>query len=93
MRRFPLVVAALLTIACTDNPTSPEQRLRIPDAGGRRQLTGVTWEKSSTGVDIIPIGQYNGQYTILVDINDNDLAVGWGYANTPAGFRERAIRW
>ncbi len=93
MRRSPLVAAALLALACSDNPVSPNQTLRLDDAGGRRQVTGVTWEKSTTGVDIVPIGQYNGQYTILVDINDRDLAVGWGYANTPEGFRERAISW
>ncbi len=93
MRRFPLVAAAFLALACSDNPISPERTLRVADAGGRRQVTGVTWEKSSTGVDIVAIGQYNGQSTILVDINDRDLAVGWGYANTPEGFRERAISW
>ncbi len=93
MRRFPLVAAAFLALACSDNPISPERALRLGDTGGRRQVTGVNWEKSSTGVDIVAIGQYNGQYTILVDINDHDLAVGWGYANTPEGFRERAISW
>lgn len=93
MRPFPLVAAALLALACSDNPISPERTLRLSDAGGRRQVTGVTWQKSSTGIDMVPIGQYNGQYTILVDINDHDLAVGWGYANTPEGFRERAISW
>jgi len=93
MRRFALLAAALLTLACTDNPTSPKQTPRLDDTGGRRQVTGVTWGKSSTGVDIVAIGQYNGQFTTLVDINDNGLAVGWGYANTPEGFRERAISW
>jgi uncharacterized membrane protein len=93
MRRSPLVAAALLALACSDNPISPDRALRVADAGGRRQVTGVTWEKSSTGVDIVPIGQYNGQYTVLVDINDHDLAVGWGYADSPEGFRERAISW
>jgi hypothetical protein len=93
MRRSPLVAAAFLALACSDNPISPDQTLRLVDAGGRRQVTGVTWEKSSTGVDIVPIGQYNGQYTVLVDINDHDLAVGWGYADSPEGFRERAISW
>lgn len=93
MRRFPLLVAAFLTVACTDIPTAPRQALRLNDTGGRRQLTGVTWEKSTTGVDVVAIGQYNGQYTILVDINDNSLAVGWGYADTPEGFRERALSW
>ncbi|HJQ52724.1 MAG TPA: hypothetical protein VJ825_02665 [Gemmatimonadaceae bacterium] len=93
MRRFPLVIAAFLPLACSDNPVSPEHTLRLGDVGGRRQVTGVNWEKSSTGVDVVAIGQYNGQYTILVDINDNDLAVGWGYADTPDGLRERAISW
>src|SRR5215212_7405856 len=91
MRRFPLLVAAFLALACRDNPISPEQTVRLGDAGVRRQVTGVTWGKSSTGVDIVAIGQYNGQYTTLVDINDRDLAVGWGYADSPEGFRERAI--
>jgi uncharacterized membrane protein len=93
MRRSPLVAAAFLALACSDNPISPERPLRVADVGGRRQVTGVNWEKSSTGVDIVAIGQYNGQYTILVDINDHDLAVGWGYADSPEGFRERAISW
>ena len=93
MRRFPLVAAAFLALACSDNPISPSRTLRLDDAGGRRQVTGVTWEKSSTGVDVVAIGQYNGQYTILVDINERDLAVGWGYADSPQGFRERAISW
>jgi len=93
MRRLPLLVAAFLTIACTDNPIAPKAAPRLADTGARRQLTSTTWEKSTTGVDILPIGQYNGQYTILVDINDNGLAVGWGYADTPEGPRERAISW
>jgi hypothetical protein len=93
MRRSPLVAAAFLALACSDNPNSPEQTLRLGDAGVRHQVTSVTWEKSSTGVDIVAIGQYNGQTTILVDINDHDLAVGWGYADSPEGFRERAISW
>jgi probable HAF family extracellular repeat protein len=93
MRRISLVVAAFLTIACTDNPIAPKAAPRLTDTGARRQLTSTTWEKSTTGVDILPIGQYNGQYTILVDINDNGLAVGWGYADTPEGPRERALSW
>lgn len=93
MRRFPFLVAAFLVVACTDNPTAPVRTLRLETTGGRRQITNVTWEKSTTGVDLIAIGQYNGQYTILVDINDNGLAVGWGYADTPEGPRERAISW
>jgi probable HAF family extracellular repeat protein len=93
MRRFPLFVVALLTIACTSDLIAPKQLPRLDTKGGRSQLTGVTWEKSTTGVDIVPIGLYNGQYTILIDINDNNLAVGWGYADTPEGPRERAISW
>ena len=93
MRRFPLVAAAFLALACSDNPISPNQTLRLADQGGRRQVTGVTWEKSSTGLDVVRIGRYNGQYTYLVDVNDRDLVVGWGYASTPEGFRERAISW
>ena len=93
MRRLPLVAVAFLALACSDNPISPEHTLRLHNTGGRHQVTGVTWEKSSTGVDIVAIGQYNGQYTTLVDINDHDLAVGWGYADSPEGFRERAISW
>ena len=93
MRRFPLVVSAFLVVACTDDPIAPRQTPTLDLAGGRRELTSVTWEKSTTGVDIIAIGQYNGLYTMLVDINDNGLAVGWGYADTPEGQRERAISW
>ena len=73
MRRFPLLVAAFLTIACTDDPIEPKHAPRLDDTGGRRQLTGVAWGKSTTGVNMVAIGQYNGQYTVLVDINDNDL--------------------
>jgi probable HAF family extracellular repeat protein len=94
MGRISLVVAAFLTIACTDNPVAPLRGApRLDKTGGRTQLTGVAWEKSTTGVDMVAIGQYNGQYTMLIDINDNGLAVGWGYANTPEGPRERAISW
>jgi probable HAF family extracellular repeat protein len=93
MRRFPLVVVALLTIACSNDLVAPKQAPRLDTKGGRSQVTGVAWEKSTTGVDIVPIGLYNGQYTILIDINDNALAVGWGYAETPEGFRERALSW
>lgn len=93
MRRFPLLVAASLTIACTDDPIGPNPGPRLDDTGGRRQLTGVAWEKSSTGVDMVAIGQYNGQYTILVDINDDGLAVGWGYVETSEGTYTRAISW
>ena len=93
MRRSSFLVAALLVIACTDSPTAPTRTLTLDPAGGRHQITNVTWQQSTTGVDMVAIGLYNGQYTILVDINDNDLAVGWGYANTPEGFRERAISW
>src|SRR5687767_2368225 len=93
MRRLPLLVAAFLTIACTDDPIAPRGAPKLADTGGRRQLTSVAWEKSTTGIDIVPIGLFNGQYTILIDINDNDLAVGWGYADTPEGPRERAISW
>jgi probable HAF family extracellular repeat protein len=93
MRRISILVAALLTIACTDNPIAPKAAPRLVGTGGRQQLTGVAWEKSTTGIDIVPIGLFNGQYTILIDINDNDLAVGWGYADTPEGPRERAISW
>lgn len=93
MRRFSLLVVALLTIACTNDLIAPRQAPRLDTSGGRRQLTGVTWEKSTTGVDIVAIGLYNGRYTTLIDINDNNLAVGWGYADTPEGPRERAISW
>jgi probable HAF family extracellular repeat protein len=93
MRRFPLFVVALLTIACNNDLIAPKQAPRLDPRRGRQQLTGVTWEKSTTGVDIVPIGLYNGQYTILIDINDNNLAVGWGYADTPDGPMERAISW
>jgi probable HAF family extracellular repeat protein len=93
MRRLSLLVAAFLTIACTDNPIEPKAAPRLNDTGGRRQLTSVAWEKSTTGIDMVAIGPYNGRYTILIDINDNDLAVGWGYADTPEGPRERAISW
>ena len=93
MRRISLAVSALLLAACTDNPVAPKQALRVDPSGGHRQITTVTWEKSSTGVDVLPIGLYNGQYTVLVDVNDNGLAVGWGYADTPEGPRERAISW
>ncbi|HJP87312.1 MAG TPA: hypothetical protein VJ852_15070 [Gemmatimonadaceae bacterium] len=91
MRRLSLVAAALLIAACTDSPVAPKQALRVDSSGGRRQITNVVWEKSSTGIDVLPIGQFNGQYTILVDINDNGLAVGWGY--TADGQEERAISW
>ena len=93
MRRLPLLVAAFLTIACTDDPIAPKGAPKLADTDGRRQLTSVAWEKSTTGIDIVPIGLFNGQYTILIDINDNGLAVGWGYADTPEGPRERAISW
>src|SRR6185436_4058358 len=93
MRRFAPFAIALLAIGCTDNPIAPKSAPRLDATGGRREVTGVTWEKSTTGIDIVPIGLYNGQYTILVDINDHDLAVGWGYANTSEGFRERALSW
>ena len=93
MRRLPLLVAAFFTIACASDPIAPKAAPRLNDTGVRRQLTGVTWEKSATGIDIVPIGLYNGQYTTLIDINDNGLAVGWGYADTPDGPMERAISW
>jgi hypothetical protein len=93
MRRLPLLVAAFLAIACTDDPIAPKAAPKLVDTSGRRQLTSVAWEKSTTGIDIVPIGLFNGQYTILIDINDNALAVGWGYAETPEGFRERALSW
>jgi probable HAF family extracellular repeat protein len=91
MRRVPLIASALLIVACTDNPIAPKQALRVDPSGGHRQITNAVWEKSSTGIDVVPIGQFNGQYTMLVDINDNGLAVGWGY--TPDGQSERAISW
>ena len=93
MRRLPLIASALLFAACTDNPVAPTPGLRVDASGGRHQITNVTWEKSTTGIDIVAIGLYNGQYTMLADINENGLAVGWGYANTPEGPRERAISW
>ncbi len=91
MRRVWLVASALLILACTESPVAPKQALRVDPSGGRRQITNVVWEKSSTGIDLLAIGQYNGQYTILVDVNDNGLAVGWGY--TADGQEERAISW
>lgn len=93
MRRLPLLLAAFLTVACTDDPIAPKAAPKLVDTGGRRQLTNVTWQKSTTGVDVVPIGQYNGQYTILVDINDNELAVGWGYAGPVESSHERALSW
>jgi probable HAF family extracellular repeat protein len=93
MRRISLVVAAFLTIACTDNPIEPKAAPKLADTGGRRQLTSTSWEKSSTGVDVVAIGQFNGQYTTLLDINDNGLAVGYSYADTPEGLREQALSW
>jgi probable HAF family extracellular repeat protein len=93
MRRLPLLVAAFLTIACTDNPIAPKAAPRLADTGARRQLTSTTWEKSSTGVDMVAIGQFNGQSTTLIDINDSGLAVGYAYADTPEGLRERAVSW
>jgi uncharacterized membrane protein len=93
MRRFLLLVVALLTVACTNDLIAPKQAPRLDAKGGRSQLTGVAWEKSTTGVDVVAIGLYNGQYTILVDINDNDLAVGWGYAGPGGSLGERALTW
>src|SRR4051812_17125988 len=91
MRRLALLLSALLVAACTDTPVSPDRTPTLERSGGRRQLTSTLWEKSTTGVDILPIGLFNDHYTILVDINDNGLAVGWGY--TPDGQNERAISW
>jgi uncharacterized membrane protein len=93
MRRFLSLVVALLTVACTNDLIAPKQAPRLDTKGGRSQVTGVAWEKSTTGVDIVPIGLYNGQYTILVDVNDNGLAVGWGYAGPAGSLGERAISW
>lgn len=87
MRRF--LPALLLLASCADAPVQPTQSLgRIEPL--LRSFSDVTWTTSTTGIEMVPIGQFNGDYTILVDINANGLAVGW--RNT-IGVGERAISW
>jgi uncharacterized membrane protein len=89
MRR--LAPALLLLASCTDAPLEPHATVLTPTGPvGRSFFSDVSWTRSTTGVDVIAVGQVNGAFTILVDINDNGVAVGWRNSMFDG---ERAIRW
>lgn len=89
--RFPLIALLLVaTSSCSDLPVGPQPASLAPSTAGRRSITDVEWTRSTTGVEMILIGQFNGDYTTLVDINDSEVAVGW---RNGAGVGERAIMW
>ena len=90
MRRLLAPVALLVTTSCADVPLEPQTARLASVTSSLRSITDVTWTKSTTGVDMIVVGQLNGAYTILVDINDNGVAVGWRNSMFDG---ERAIRW
>lgn len=88
MRRY--LPALLFLASCADAPVQPPLPPLARIASPQRSFTDLTWTRSTTGIEVIPIGQFNGDYTVLVDINASGLAVGW--RNTP-GVGERAISW
>jgi probable HAF family extracellular repeat protein len=89
--RFPLIALLLVAASsCSDLPIAPQPASLAPSTAGLRSITDVEWTRSSTGVEMILIGQFNGDYTTLVDINDGEVAVGW---RNGIGVGERAIMW
>jgi probable HAF family extracellular repeat protein len=88
MRRF--VPALLLAASCADAPLEPGASGLTRATSTPRSITNVEWTQSTTGIDLVPIGQFNGDFTMLIDINDNGLAVGSRNSFTEG---ERAISW
>lgn len=89
--RFPLIALLLVAASsCSDFPVGPQPASLAPSTAGLRSITDVEWTRSTTGVEMISIGQFNGDYTTLVDINDSEVAVGW---RNGIGVGERAIMW
>src|SRR5687768_13028697 len=88
MRRF--LPAALFLASCADAPVQPPLPPLERFASAQRSFTDLTWARSTTGIEVIPIGQFDGAYTVLVDINASGLATGW--RNVP-GVGEQAISW
>src|SRR5688572_17135691 len=88
MRR--LLPALLFLASCADAPVQPSSSPLARFAPTQRSFTDLTWARSTTGIEMIPIGPFEDVYTVLVDINANGLATGW--RNAP-GVGEQAISW
>lgn len=87
----PLIALLLVAASsCSDLPIGPQPATLAPATAGLRYITDVEWTTSTTGVEMILIGQFDGAYTTLVDINDDEIAVG---SRNAVGVGERALRW
>jgi probable HAF family extracellular repeat protein len=94
MRRPIVLLFAILLGACNDIPVAPEGSASLTRrAGVRRSITDVVWSKSSTGYDMIDLGQFDGGDVYPRDINDAGQVVGYFDAETPIGIRPHAFLW
>jgi probable HAF family extracellular repeat protein len=92
MRRH-IVLSAVLLAACSDTPVEPDHQLRRAVHTGASEITGVEWVKSSSGIDMIVLGRFNGRNVYPLDINDAGDVVGQYDLDTPIGTRPRAFVW
>lgn len=96
MRRPLIALLLVAASSCSDLPVGPQPASLAPSTAGLRSITDVEWTRSSTGVEMILIGQFIsnqtqvGDHTTLVDVNDSEVAVGWRNA---VGIGERALMW
>lgn len=88
MRRFLPVL--LFIASCTDAPLEPRPASLARASHSPRSFTDVTWTRSTTGIEMVVIGQFQGDFTVLLDINESGLAVG---SRSTPGVGERAISW
>lgn len=92
MRALRVLTAALVLAACNDTILEPNPNADRSD-GLRRYISGVNWTFSSTDVEMIALGQFDGADTYPLDVNDNAQVVGQYYVETPEGQRARAFVW
>jgi probable HAF family extracellular repeat protein len=91
--RGVLAVLALLA-ACKDAPLPSEPHpAAIPARSPAPALHDANWVQSSTGVEMLEIGQLDGRSTTPTAINDWGQVVGYYSADTPLGQRQQAFVW
>jgi len=91
-RAFALLIA--LT-ACSDVrlPTEPSSLTAAPGSRVASSLADLDWGQSTTGYDMLLLGQINGSTTVPEAINEAGQVVGYYYAETSVGQRQQAFLW
>jgi probable HAF family extracellular repeat protein len=92
MRRSLVLLAVVAACRDVPLPSDPTGDLvRRPRVA--RSFSNLDWVQSTTGVDMLLLGQIDGHTTTPIAINDAGQIVGWYEAPTPVGPRQQAFVW